>query len=102
MKSRNIKTIDVNASEWFDKMNGNSYFSMNVTINYGLKNESTFYVPMQYGYGIQYKHEAFKEIQKRYNTFKSAGANDSYFNTYNKYGIITRHNKQTNCRKRDL
>ena len=37
MKARNIKTIDVNCKEWFDKLNGNSYFAGTISINYGLK-----------------------------------------------------------------
>lgn len=55
-----IKTIDVQAKEWFDRTYGNSYFSMNVTVNYGMKNATTFYVPMQYGYGDHYRDMAIK------------------------------------------
>ena len=36
------KTIDVNAKEWFDKINGNSYFCGTITLNYGMNNEETF------------------------------------------------------------
>ena len=39
MKTLKIKTIDIQAKEWFDKVNGNSYFSANVTINYGHENQ---------------------------------------------------------------
>ena len=40
-----IKTIDINAKEWRDKINGNSYFSAIITINYGLENEEKIEMP---------------------------------------------------------
>ena len=60
------KTIDVNAKEWFDKINGNSYFSGTITLNYLLDNEETFLMPFQYGYGSQYEDEA-KAILTQFN-----------------------------------
>ena len=60
------KTIDVNAKEWFDKINGNSYFSGTITLNYLLDNEQTFLMPFQYGYGSQYEQEA-KAILTQFN-----------------------------------
>jgi hypothetical protein len=60
---RNIKTIDIEALEWFDKVNGNSYFSANVTINFGGKKEKRISLPFQYGYGDFYEHEAFKVLE---------------------------------------
>ena len=41
------QTIDINAKEWFDKVNGNSYFCGTITINYGMKTEQTFLMPFQ-------------------------------------------------------
>jgi hypothetical protein len=52
------KTIDIQAKEWFDKVNGNSYFAGTITLNFGMKNEETFLMPFQYGYGSQYEQEA--------------------------------------------
>ena len=52
------KTIDIQAKHWFDKANGNSYFSGTITLNYGMTNEETFLMPFQYGYGSQYEQEA--------------------------------------------
>ncbi len=101
MKTRDIKTIDVNAREWFDRVNGNSYFSMNVTINYGMKTEQSFYVPMQYGYGDHYRHQAFEEIKKRLNCFKNVAERESYFRAYEKHKIIAKHSKVDSL-KRDL
>jgi len=102
MKTRNIKTIDVRANEWFDKVNGNSYFSMNITVNYGLKDEKNIFVPIQYGYGDHYRHKAFETIKKQLNCFKAIPENESYFRAYEKYKIIYRHSKRENCLKKEL
>ena len=53
-----MKTIDINAKEWFDRINGNSYFSGLVIIDFGMKSEEIFLMPYQYGYGSQYEQEA--------------------------------------------
>ena len=47
------KTIDIEAKEWFDKINGNSYFCGTITLNYLMDNQETFLMPFQYGYGSQ-------------------------------------------------
>ena len=36
-----MKTIDIIAKEWFDKINGNSYFSAIIIIDYKMKTEQT-------------------------------------------------------------
>jgi len=95
-----IKTIDVQAKEWFDKANGNSYFSMNVTVNFGMKTEQSFYVPMQYGYGDHYRDEAFNELQKR--GFIPQQKNVRDWQYYKNNGITAHYSKQENCKKRDL
>jgi hypothetical protein len=43
MQSTNpyINTIDIQAKEWFDRINGNSYFSGQVTLDYGQETEKT-------------------------------------------------------------
>ena len=43
MKLSQLKTIDINAKEWRDKINGNSYFSSDVTLNYGMENEKVLF-----------------------------------------------------------
>lgn len=59
-----IKTLDINARSWFDKINGNSYFSGQIVINYGLENEKRFFMPFQYGYGDQYIWEALSTLKR--------------------------------------
>ena len=100
MKTK-IKTIDVQAKEWFDRTYGNSYFSMNITINYGLKSAETFFVPLQYGYGNHYEHMAFEALQTK-GFIPNQPPNASYSNYYYSKKIIYRASKQANCLKREL
>ena len=94
------KTIDIQAKEWFDKVNGNSYFCGTVTLNYGMKNEKTFLMPFQYGYGSQYECEA-KAILKELNIISSEWWLSLYsFCKENK--IIFRSKIQENCLQREL
>jgi len=57
-----IFTIDIEAKEWFDKINGNSYHAGSVTVNFGLESEQTLNFGFTYGYGEQYKQTAFKTL----------------------------------------
>jgi hypothetical protein len=95
-----IKTIDVNAKEWFDKVNGNSYFAGTVTINYGLKTEKTFKMPFQYGYGDQSRYSAFDLLKK--NKVIKMPENTSIWQFCESNKIVERYNLQTNCLKREL
>ena len=102
MKTK-IKTIDIHAKEWFDKVNGNSYFSATICINYGLKGQTHLELPFQYGYGDHYKYEAFKSIQKNIN--KSILKNLDCMQLWsfcNDNKIILRTSKQEDCLKREL
>lgn len=57
-----IKTIDIQAKEWFDKVNGNSYFAGVITVNFGMKGERIIKMPFQYGYGNQYEQQAKAQL----------------------------------------
>jgi len=59
---RKNSIISVIATEWFDKVNGNSYFSGKILIN----GERVIKLPFQYGYGNQWRHEAIKQIMQDY------------------------------------
>ena len=91
-----ISTLDINAKEWFDKVNGNSYFSADVVINYGMKDSQTIKLPFQYGYGDHYQYMAIEELKKQGLTDKK------YLHDLKHDGIIVRANMQRNCRKKDL
>jgi len=93
------KTIDIQAKEWFDKVNGNSYFAGTITLNYGTETEEIFLMPFQYGYGSQYEQEA-KAILTLFN--KISPDYESLYNYCKGSGIILRSNIQRNCLKREL
>jgi hypothetical protein len=61
----NVKTIYIKAKTWFDKVNGNSYFSAVIILNYEQNDESSLSIPFEYGYWDQYIDSAkdllFKE-----------------------------------------
>ena len=52
------KSLYVEGREWFDKVNGNSYFSARIWVDGGQVAILTF----QYGYGDQYLYEAQKKL----------------------------------------
>lgn len=91
-----VKTIDIDCKEWFDRINGNSYFAGTVTINFGMEDEKTINIPFKYGYGSHYIHTAIKAV-------KDAGyitANSLHELT--EQGIIVRYGITPNCKKREL
>ena len=97
---KKVKTIDIEAKEWFDKINGNSYFSGLVTVNYGMDSQTTFIMPFQYGYGDQYLQEA-KSILSDSQHIRIKGFGSLYgYCEDNK--IILRQRKIENCLKREL
>jgi hypothetical protein len=55
-----IKFI-ANAVRWCDKVNGNTYHSVNIT---RVKDGKTIYCPLQYGYGEHYRQTAFEAMIK--------------------------------------
>lgn len=59
-----IKPLIIRGKSWFDRVNGNSYCSARVTINFGMPDEQTFSVPFQYGYGSYYEQASFEEIER--------------------------------------
>ena len=100
-----IKTIDIQAKEWFDRINGNSYFSAQVTINFGMKTAKVIYLPFQYGYGSHYQDMSMKAlIEKGFvkDAEISKNGNEAIWLYCQRKNIILRYNKQDNCLKRDV
>lgn len=97
---RGLKTVDVHALEWFDRVNGNSYFAATVTLNYGLPDAETLHLPFQYGYGSHYEWQAFSAIRERFGLPEDRGA--ALWSFCKDRGVILRTSKRENCRKRDL
>lgn len=52
------RSLFIEGREWFDKVNGNSYFSARIWVDGGQIAILTF----QYGYGDQYLYEAQKKL----------------------------------------
>ena len=100
-----IKTIDVNAKEWFDRVNGNSYFSGTIIINYGMKDQTELTMPFQYGYGDMYMQIAREMLWQYTFTGKNKPEiNQNYPLTMQcrANNIILRHNIQTGCKKKEV
>lgn len=95
-----VKTIDIQAKEWFDRINGNSYFSATVTINFGMKGEKSFDLPFQYGYSDQYIQEATNELNKL--GIIETGEITGLWQYCRDNKIILRTSKKENCLKREL
>lgn len=92
-----IKTIDVHGLEWFDRINGNSYFAGNISINYGLKNRKDLKMPFQYGYGDSYLQESASVISKLIKKEIT-----SLWRYCDDNGIILRASKKENCLLKEL
>jgi hypothetical protein len=91
-----VKTIDINCKQWFDKVNGNSYFAGSITLNFGQPDAITLNMPFQYGYGDFYKYEALETLQVLgYITVTHTA-------DLREHGIIVRSNIQRGCKKREL
>ena len=101
MKKRRVKirTLDVNCLEWFDRINGNSYFAATIIVNYQMQTERRFILPFQYGYGDHYRHKAFEMLQTEGYIPKDETSPWRYYDENN---IIVRHSKRENCLKREL
>lgn len=91
-----IKTIDLHTKEWWDKVNGNTYFAALLTINFGMPTEKQFKIPYQYGYGSHSEYVAKDLINKEYKKDYKAlwYAKDD--------GIIVRVFRKENCKQSEL
>jgi len=102
MKLSELKSIDIYAKQWRDKVNGNSYFSARVVLNLEQENELIIEIPFQYGYEEAYFHESIDAVKYLFPSsrwFKESlqtwQAKDLYKFELN-YGIIK------DCKKSDL
>ena len=100
MRKNKIKTIDIRAKEWFDRINGNSYFSAIVTVNYQLPSEQSIKILFQYGYDDHYIQSACEHLIK-----KGLINTDEYIPLWRycqENNIILRKSIQRGCKKRDI
>lgn len=91
MENREIKFV-ANAARWFDKANGNTYHSVNIT---NVKTGETIYCPMTYGYDRAYEQTALKAmltagwIPAKYGEKLKHGGDTTYlYERENKYPIM--------------
>lgn len=101
MRKTKIRTIDITALEWFDKVNGNSYFSAEITINFGMKSQREYSLPFQYGYGDHYIDMAKQKLDKVGEKLPHEDYS-SMSRLCRENGIILRTTKHENCKKREL
>jgi hypothetical protein len=97
---KDLKTIDVNAKEWFDKANGNSYFSGTITLNFGMDDAEQMEMPFQYGYGDHYVDMA--KCQMTEHNKISPKLMQPLWRYCEENDIILRNNIQRDCLKRDV
>ena len=105
LTEQKVSTIDIHAREWFDKVNGNSYFSAIVTINFGTDRQSEIYLSFQYGYGEHYIDMANQKLIRKGIIQGERNENGSFPSLWQycrDNDIILRTDKKENCLKRDL
>ena len=96
-----MKTITIRAKEWFDKTNGNSYFSARIYAD----DKHIATLPYQYGYGEHYVDMANEWLADNNYISSPKGPNGSrnplwrYCETH---GIHLETFKQDRCLKREL
>lgn len=93
-----MQTLDIQAKEWLDKINGNSYHSSVVTIDFGMPTEQTILVPFQYGYGSMYEQTAEEALAAHFGKDKA----EFQFYKLREQGVIIRSNIQHKCKKREV
>jgi len=96
-----INTIDINAKEWYDNKNGNSYFCGTIILNYGTETAETFLIPFQHGYGSGYEQEA-KAILTEFNKISVEYGSYPFSMYCRANNIILRSRLIENCLKREL
>ena len=61
LASKAEKSVFIEGRLWFDKVNGNTYFSNRVWVD----GKIAFIMPMEYGYDLQFMHRALQELKER-------------------------------------
>ena len=102
MQLKQLKTIDIKAKEWRDKTYGNSYFSSDITLNYGMDSQEIIKLPFQYGYGDQYYHASMEEVKNLFPRSNWVKKKYSSWEVKDKYKFIIRNSIQRNCLKKEL
>lgn len=100
-KLKPINSIAIHAREWFDRINGNSYFSATIQVD----GELVASLPFQYGYGDHYIDMACALLHKKQiiNTPRQSNGTRKPLYVYCEENSINLYTtKAENCLKRDL
>ena len=64
-RNETIESITINALEWLDKINGNSYHASHIYVEFKDGTDLDLYAPFQYGYGDHYVQAAGELLTER-------------------------------------
>ncbi len=94
--------ITIVGRRWFDRINGNTYFSAVALIN----GKQVAEIPFEYGYGNQYEHSMFNLLFKlgycADRESYSNGSNEAFWNYCSRKGITKYVTHSDVNRKKDL
>ena len=93
-----IKTIDIQANEYWDKVNGNTYFNANIYLNYDSPNRVKIHIPFEYGYNSQYIQTATNKLIE----LKYINTAEPLWCYCRQNNIALRTNKQEGFKQREL
>lgn len=94
-------SICIHAREWFDKVNGNSYFSATIEVD----GQPVHKLPFQYGYGDHYIDMANQWLADNDyidNPRHENGSRDALWRYCEDHNIALYTQKAENCLKREL
>lgn len=74
---KELSYVEVDALEWRDKINGNSYWSSRVYFGTKDGQSYVFYMPYQYGYGRTAEYDSINKLGTQYVDFGKRGKNSS-------------------------
>ena len=93
---KKAKCITIIGKEWFDKINGNSYFSAQILIN----NETKIWIPYTSGYGDQYVYVAYQKLKEQ--GYVNKETRYALTSDFKDQGINLYYCKMENCSKKDV
>lgn len=89
-----MQNLFIETKEWFDRVNGNSYFSTRIDVD----GELVAVLPFQYGYGSHAENMAAKKLHK----LGLNPENYSYPSFFTNDGVIVNCVKHEKCLKREV
>lgn len=91
-----MNNILIESKEWFDRVNGNSYFSSRVEID----GEEVAVLPLQYGYGSHHEDMVKEELTKK--GLIDLKRSEPLYYLRDREGVQLKVIKHENCLKRDV